>query len=111
VAVFENRQPLTAAKFITKSSLFIQLRGVIRRLELKPNNEQKLSIYSSPRHIAKLPVIGGQNTASVFLLPNIVHFNPITVGVLKIDLLHTVCPYAECILIPVTVSKRDFPSF
>jgi hypothetical protein len=31
VAVFENRQPITAAKFITKSSLFIQLLGVIRR--------------------------------------------------------------------------------
>ncbi len=32
VAVFENRQPVTAAKFITKSSLFILLLGVIRRL-------------------------------------------------------------------------------
>jgi len=39
VAVFENRQPVTAAKFITKSSLFILLLGVIRRLELKPNSE------------------------------------------------------------------------
>ena len=35
VAVFENRQPVTEAKFITKSSLFILLLGVIRRLELK----------------------------------------------------------------------------
>jgi hypothetical protein len=35
VAAFENRQPITAAKFITKSSLFILLLGVIRRLELK----------------------------------------------------------------------------
>jgi hypothetical protein len=33
VAVFENRQTVTAAKFITKSSLFILLLGVIRRLE------------------------------------------------------------------------------
>jgi hypothetical protein len=33
VAVFENRQPVTAAKFINKSSLFIQLLGVIRRLK------------------------------------------------------------------------------
>jgi hypothetical protein len=33
VAVFENRQPVTAAKFINKSSLFILLLGVIRRLE------------------------------------------------------------------------------
>jgi hypothetical protein len=42
VAVFENRQPVTAAKFINKSSLFIQLLGFIRRLELKPINEQKV---------------------------------------------------------------------
>jgi hypothetical protein len=34
VMVFENRQPVIAAKFITKSSLFIQLPSVIRRLEL-----------------------------------------------------------------------------
>jgi hypothetical protein len=40
VAVFENRQPVTAAKFIKKSSLFIQLPGVIRRLELKLIREQ-----------------------------------------------------------------------
>jgi hypothetical protein len=41
VAVFENRQPVTAAKFINKCSLFILLLGVIRRLELKHNSEQK----------------------------------------------------------------------
>jgi hypothetical protein len=40
VAAFENRQPVTAAKFITKSSLFILLLGFIRRPELKPNREQ-----------------------------------------------------------------------
>jgi hypothetical protein len=40
-AAFENRQPVTAAKFINKSSLFILLLGVIRRLELKPISEQK----------------------------------------------------------------------
>jgi hypothetical protein len=39
VAVFENRQPVTAAKFITKGSLFVLLLGLIRRLELKPNCE------------------------------------------------------------------------
>jgi len=39
VAVFGNRQPATAAQFINLSSLFIQLLGVIRRLELKPNSE------------------------------------------------------------------------
>jgi len=42
VAVFENRQPVAAAKFINKSSLFILLLGIIRRLELKPNSEQKV---------------------------------------------------------------------
>ena len=41
VAVFENRQSITTAKFINKRSLFILLLGVIRRLELKPNSEQK----------------------------------------------------------------------
>ena len=41
MAVFENRQPVTDAKFITKSSLFILLLGVIRRLELKPIRKQK----------------------------------------------------------------------
>jgi hypothetical protein len=58
VAVFENRQPVTAAKFINKISLFILLLGVIRRLELKPINKKKLSTYSSPRHIAKPNVVG-----------------------------------------------------
>jgi len=49
VAVFENRQPVTAAKFITKSSLFILLLGVIRRLELKPNSEEKVeNIFIAP---------------------------------------------------------------
>jgi len=49
VAVFENRQPVTAAKFINKSSLFILLLGVIRRLELKPNSEQKVeNIFAPP---------------------------------------------------------------
>jgi hypothetical protein len=42
VAVFEIRLPVTAAKFITKSSLLIPLLGVIRRLELKPNSEKKV---------------------------------------------------------------------
>ena len=49
VAVFENCQPGTAAKFITKSSLFILLLGVIRRLELKPISEQKAeNIFVAP---------------------------------------------------------------
>ena len=49
VAAFENRQPVTAAKFITKSSLFILLLGVIRRLELKPISEQKVeNLFVTP---------------------------------------------------------------
>jgi len=45
----EKRPPVTAAKFITKSSLFILLLGVIRRLELKPNSEQKAeNIFVAP---------------------------------------------------------------
>jgi hypothetical protein len=49
VAAIKNRQPLTAAKFITKSSLFILLLGVVRRLELKPNSEQKVeNIFVAP---------------------------------------------------------------
>jgi hypothetical protein len=49
VAAFENRQPLTAANFINKSSLFFQLLGVIRRLELKPISEQKVeNIFVAP---------------------------------------------------------------
>jgi hypothetical protein len=58
VAAFENRQPVTAAKFITKSSLFILLLGVIRRLELEPVEEnKKLRTCSSLHHIAKPPVV------------------------------------------------------
>jgi len=49
VAAFENRQPVTDAKFINKSSLFILLLSVIRRLELKPNSEQKVErIFVAP---------------------------------------------------------------
>jgi hypothetical protein len=50
---FENRQPVTAAKFINKCSLFIQLLGVIPRLELKPISEQKVEHIFITRHIAK----------------------------------------------------------
>jgi hypothetical protein len=41
VAVFENRQLVTVAKIIDKSSLFILQLGVIRRLELEPNSGTK----------------------------------------------------------------------
>src|SRR6266542_3462686 len=46
---FNNRNRRQFYKFINKSSLFILLLGVIRRLELSPNSEQMLKIYSSPR--------------------------------------------------------------
>jgi hypothetical protein len=49
VAAFENRQTVTEAKFINKSSLFILLLNVIRRLELKPISEQKVeNIFVAP---------------------------------------------------------------
>jgi len=49
VAAFENRQPVTAAKFINKSSLFILLIGAIRRLELKLISEHKVeNIFVAP---------------------------------------------------------------
>jgi hypothetical protein len=49
VAVFEKRQPGAATKFIIKSSLFIILLGVIRRVELEPNSEQKAeNIFVAP---------------------------------------------------------------
>jgi hypothetical protein len=42
-------------KYITNSSLFILLPGVIRQPELKPNKtSKKPRIYSSSRYIAKL---------------------------------------------------------
>jgi len=49
VAAFENRQLVTADKFINKSSLFILLPGAILRLELKLIREQKVeNIFVSP---------------------------------------------------------------
>ena len=45
VVVVENHQPVTATKFINKSSLFILLLGIIRRLDLKPISEQKNGAY------------------------------------------------------------------
>jgi len=57
VAVFENRQPVTAAKFVNKSLLLVLLPGVISRLELKSNSEQKAEhIFVAP-HIAKPNVV------------------------------------------------------
>jgi hypothetical protein len=49
VAAFENRQPVTADKFINKSLLFVLLVGAIRLLELKPISEQKVEhIFVAP---------------------------------------------------------------
>ena len=46
MAVFENRQPVTDAKFINKSSLLILTFNVIRLPELKPKSNKKTRIYS-----------------------------------------------------------------
>ncbi len=55
VAAFKNRQPITAAKFINKNSLFVQLFGVIRQLELKLNSEQKVeNIFVAPPYRNRL---------------------------------------------------------
>jgi hypothetical protein len=45
VAVFENRQPVTAAELMNRSSLFILMLGVFRQLGLKPNSEQKVETH------------------------------------------------------------------
>jgi hypothetical protein len=61
VAVFENRQPVTAAKFINKSSLFILLLGVIRLLELKPISKQKVEhIFVAPPYCQTACVCPGK---------------------------------------------------
>jgi len=49
VAEIGRCQPGTAAKYRDRSSLFILLVGVIRRLELEPINEQKVeNIFVGP---------------------------------------------------------------
>jgi hypothetical protein len=40
MAAFENRQPVTATRFINKNSLFILFLGIIRLLELMVNSEK-----------------------------------------------------------------------
>jgi hypothetical protein len=58
VAVFENRQPVTKAKFINKSSLFILSLGIIRLLELKPISDPKVEhIFVNPPY-CQTDVIG-----------------------------------------------------
>jgi len=52
VAAFENCHAVTVAKFINKSPFSI-LPGVICQQKIKLTSEQKLRIYSLPRHIAK----------------------------------------------------------
>jgi hypothetical protein len=49
VAAFENRQSVTAAKFINKSPLFILLLGVADQAGLLVNTEQKVkNIFVAP---------------------------------------------------------------
>ena len=67
VAVFENRQLVTAAKFITKSSLFIHLPGVVRRLKLKLISEQKVeSIFVAPAFCQAAAVLLGLTLTNLF---------------------------------------------
>ena len=47
------RQPVTAAKFMIKCSLFILLPGIIRLPKPKPTIDIQPIFYPSPRHIAK----------------------------------------------------------
>lgn len=58
VEAIEIRQPVTAAKFIIKRSLFVQLLGVIHRQVLKQISEQKNENLFVCRHTAKPPVGG-----------------------------------------------------
>ena len=80
MAVFENRQPVTAAKFINKSSLFILLLGVIRQPEQKLIAHKKQRIYSSPRHIAKPIVSGSGFSRSASLIKRLSKFQWRKVG-------------------------------
>lgn len=49
MVVFENCLPITAIKFINKSSLFIiLLSGAIRQLELKPISEKSKEYIRRP---------------------------------------------------------------
>jgi hypothetical protein len=49
--------PVTAAKFINKKSLFILLLGFVRRLELKPNSEQKVETRLPSATILANPIL------------------------------------------------------
>jgi hypothetical protein len=61
VAVFEKRQPGTAAKFITKRSLLILLLGVIRQPKLKLISEQKAeNLFVDPPY-CQCNVVGSLN--------------------------------------------------
>jgi hypothetical protein len=80
-----NRQPVTAAEFINKSSLFILLLGVIRRLELKPNSEQKAeNIFVAPPYCQTacwafvLPYFGSKFPPILPLL-SFIHFGKIII--------------------------------
>ena len=70
VAAFENRQPVTAAKYINKSSLLILLPGVIRRLELEPISDPpwRMSIYSSPPYCQTASCVQLSRVSSFILL-------------------------------------------
>jgi hypothetical protein len=76
VAVFENRQLVTAAKFINKSSLFILLLGVIRQLKLKLISELTADCYSVSQPIAKPNVSSSLYRSHISLTGNFLYFIP-----------------------------------
>jgi len=51
---FAFRQPITEAKFITKSSWFILLIGDAGQAGLKPDSEQKLNYIRRPSILPRL---------------------------------------------------------
>jgi hypothetical protein len=97
VAVFENRQPVTAAKFINKCSLFILLLGVIRRLELKPISKQKVeNIFVAPPYCQTASYVSGCHVVSVYgkhyLKNKFVKENPFRFNLYFIEVLSYRCP-------------------
>jgi len=69
------RLPVTEAKFINKSSLSILLPGVIRRLGLKLNSEQKAGdIFVQPSYCqADLLCVRADNQIPKYILVRIQH--------------------------------------
>jgi len=71
VAAFENRQPVTAAKFINKVYWLFYCPALFVGVELKPISDKKLRIYLSPRHIAKSVLAVRSFLYVIFILQNV----------------------------------------